>query len=421
MRPLALLLIAAALAFPAPRTVTLDHRVFPGLAEMDGAWSALFAASDGKVYAGLCHHGAAGHLVYYDSKTDRIVDVGDLNRLTGQEPLRRGPQSKIHTKFGEDNDGRIYFATHAGYVFRLARYGTKDGYPGSQWMAYDPKTGRAENLGLAIANAGMVTGAFDPLFRRIYGLSAGTAHFLWYDVKTGRMGDKGRINNSESVCRTLGIDDQGFVYGAFGRGQLFSYDPRTNDIRELSVRLPIREKGISLGRDYDKSETAWRVVVWDNETKKFYGVEESASILFSFDPRKGEEGEVLRLGQLAVPGTENSREVAFATLALTLGKDRKLYYAAAAHEFDYGVSSKGGTSHLMTHDLRTGRTEDLGEMRLADGRRVIGCNAASTGPDGAIYLLGAVEVKSEPGKAVEAGGKIGGAFYRLALLIYHPR
>jgi hypothetical protein len=29
--------------------------------------------------------------------------------------------------------------------------------------------------------------------------------------------------------------------------------------------LPIRPKGISLGRDYDKSETAWRVVVWDDE------------------------------------------------------------------------------------------------------------------------------------------------------------
>jgi hypothetical protein len=41
------------------------------------------------------------------------------------------------------------------------------------------------------------------------------------------------------------------------------------------VRVPIREKGISLGRDYEKSETAWRTVIWDSkETWRFYGVEE---------------------------------------------------------------------------------------------------------------------------------------------------
>ncbi len=29
-------------------SVRIDHRVFPGLAEMDGNWAALLAASDGK-------------------------------------------------------------------------------------------------------------------------------------------------------------------------------------------------------------------------------------------------------------------------------------------------------------------------------------------------------------------------------------
>jgi len=49
-------------------TVTVDYRIFPGLAEMDGNWAALLAASDGKVYAGLACHGCSGHLVFYDSK-----------------------------------------------------------------------------------------------------------------------------------------------------------------------------------------------------------------------------------------------------------------------------------------------------------------------------------------------------------------
>jgi hypothetical protein len=69
------------------------------------------------------------------------------------------------------------------------------------------------------------------------------------------------------------------MFAAASAGRIFQYDPRTDAIREPGAQLPIRAKGISLGRDYDKSETAWRVIVWDEETKRFDGVEESASTL----------------------------------------------------------------------------------------------------------------------------------------------
>jgi hypothetical protein len=38
------------------QTTQVDFRIFPGLAMMDGNWAALFAASDGKVYAGLAYN-----------------------------------------------------------------------------------------------------------------------------------------------------------------------------------------------------------------------------------------------------------------------------------------------------------------------------------------------------------------------------
>src|SRR5579884_1726380 len=94
------------------RTVRVEYHVFPGLERMDGNWAALLAASDGKVYAGLAYHGGDGHIVDYDSKTGRMHDVGNLTQLCGESALRRGPQSKIHAKFGEGKDGRIYFGTH---------------------------------------------------------------------------------------------------------------------------------------------------------------------------------------------------------------------------------------------------------------------------------------------------------------------
>ena len=402
------------------RQVTVDYRFFPGLGMMDGNWAALKAATDGKVYVGLACHGCDGHLVYYDSRTDQMVDVGGLNELTGEAGLGIGPQSKIHAKFGEGADGRIYYATHGGWWFDYGRYATQEGYPGSHYMAYNPKTGKAEDLGIGPRFEGMNTGAYDPKFNRIYGLTHPRGHFVYYDVATGAKVDKGRINNWDSICRTLGIDDQGNVYGSFGAGRVFQYDPRTDEIRELSARLPIRQKGISLGRDYDKSETGWRVVVWDQETKKFYGVEESASALFSFDPAAPADNQVKTLGALCIPKFASSRNVPYATLSLTLGQDRKLYYAAAGAEFDYGGSADVAASHLITYDLRTGKIDDLGQMRLPDGRSVVGTNAADTGMDGTIYFVGAVTAGIIQ-SAADYGGKINGVPFRLALFIFHPK
>jgi hypothetical protein len=149
-------------------------------------------------------------------------------------------------------------------------------------------------------------------------------------------------------------------------------------------------------------------------------VEESATILFSFDP---DSDEVRRLGQLCVPAFRDRREAPYATLSLALGHDRKLYYGAAAREFDYGGSRGAAASRLITYDLRSGETADLGEMILPDGRRVLGTNAADTGPDGTVYFVGAVEVHAEAGRPVKAGGRIGGSdtYFQLALIIYHPR
>ena len=420
---LGLILVPALLAGASAadtRSVRIDHRVFTWLQEMDGNWAALFAGSDGKVYAGLANHGGGGHLLYYDSKTDAMHDVGNLTELCGESHLKRGPQSKIHAKFGEGKDGRIYFGTHAGLWWDYARFATKEGYPGAHWMAFDPKTGRVEDFGLGVPNEGVNTGAYDPLFNRIYGLTHPRAHFVYYDVAKRKAVDLGRINNNESICRTLGIDDEGYVYGSFGLGRIFRYDPRTDAIRELSVTIPIREKGISLGRDYDKGETAWRTVVWDQKTRQFYGVDESATTLFSFNPRAGKDGEVRRLDQLSIASFDDRRDIPYATLTLALGHDRKLYYGAAGREFDYGGSAGVATSHLIRYDLTSGKKEDLGEMLLEGGLRVLGTNAADTAADGTIYMIGAIEVRPEAGKQVEAAGKIGGVPYRLALLMYHP-
>jgi hypothetical protein len=356
----------------------------------------------------------------YDPLADRVTDIGNLTRLAGEANLHLGPQSKVHVKFGEGKDGRIYFGTHGGFWFDEARVGTREGYPGAHWMAYDPNTGAVVDFGIGPRFEGINTGAYDPKFNRIYGLTCPRGHFVYYDVATGKAADRGRMNNWDSICRTLGIDDDGNVYGNIGAGQIYKYDPRTDEITELPLHVPVRQKGISLGRDYNKSESHWRTVVWEGQTRKFFGVDESASLLFSFDPHAGPYGEVKNLGQLCAPGMEDRRDIPYATLTLALGHDRRLYYAVPQKEFDYAGSAGAGASHLLTYDLNTGAKRDLGEMHLPDGRRVIGLNSADTGLDGTIYFVGAIEVRAEPGRPMESAGTIGGVPYRLALVMYRP-
>jgi hypothetical protein len=149
-------------------------------------------------------------------------------------------------------------------------------------------------------------------------------------------------------------------------------------------------------------------------------VEESATILFSFKP-SADGGEIRKLGQVAIPEFADKREVPYATLTLALGRDRKLYYGAAGREFDYGGSAGVATAHLITYEIDSGKTDDLGAMLLEDGRRVLGTNAADTAADGTIYMVGAIEVREQPGKPLEAAGKVGNVPYRLALIIYRPR
>ena len=190
-------------------------------------------------------------------------DVGNLTELSGEvaPEARAAVENPLQVRRGQRQAHLLRHARRV--VVELLAFRDQGGLSGAHWMAYDPNTGRVEDFGLGVPNEGINTGNYDPLFNRIYGLTHPRAHFVYYDVKTRKAVDKGRINNWESICRTLGVDDEGNVYGSFGKGEIFKYDPRTDAITELDVRLPIREKGISLGRDYNKSETAWRTVVWD--------------------------------------------------------------------------------------------------------------------------------------------------------------
>jgi hypothetical protein len=163
----------------------------------------------------------------------------------------------------------------------------------------------------------------------------------------------------------------------------------------------------------------WRVVEWDSVDHALYGVDGGSSILFRYDPQDGANGKVTELSRLCAERfyTSNRKDIPYSTLAFTIGKDRRIYYAPAGIDFDYearleGVhlsQAQGGLkitpySELVVYDLKSRERTNLGMLKTKDGRNVYGCGGAAAGRDGTIYLCCATEVKDPQ----EAAGKVAG-------------
>src|SRR6185369_15658600 len=106
------LLLLPALAAPVESgRVVVTVIEYPENYKPDGMWSALYAASSGKVYSGLCTHGGSALFYEYDPAAGGNRLIADIGEFLGDKGTGERTHGKIHTRFAEDNRGRIYFAT----------------------------------------------------------------------------------------------------------------------------------------------------------------------------------------------------------------------------------------------------------------------------------------------------------------------
>jgi len=419
------------------KTVKMDSRLFPDPIVWDSNYTACLAASDGRVYVGLNQHGAGGSVAVYDPETDTMRLLGDMNVITGQHNLPVEPQAKVHSQICEGVDGKIYFGTHLSGWFGFAKFTSAEAYPGGHWMVYDPKSDQMTDLGVGLKGNGILTMTIDPARERLYALTFPQAHFLIYDIKTGRTSDMGQVQNWDALGRTLGIDDRGRIFGCWGQGRLWRYDPETGLIKNMITKLPQREIGIPIHRAYWETEQTFTAVASSSDRKLLYFLETGSSYLVKYDPYAGPEGEMKLLSQICADRYVGRRDVPYAMISFCRGPDNVLYYACnSASNDEEGSPYWGGgmSAALVTYDLNTGKREDRGLIKVENSQVAVHPNAASAGPDGTIYFVAHV---------LEAGGKgrtISGApadlvlekepehkkhmhsgeSYTLRLLIYHP-
>ena len=401
--------------------VIMESRVFPGGNLEDGMWTAISAASDGKVYIGLSTYGNSAHFYIYDQVKDEIRHRGNLIKILGESGKAVRTNAKIHTPFVEAGDGRIYFASGS------MGHGPEDidprSWKGGHWWRYDPKSDELTDLGLVLSRQGVYALVCDKVRNRLYGTSA-WGHFIMYDIKNGETKDLGRINNRRTICRIMVIDDEGIVYGSYEPFHIFKYMPDRDRIEEMSIEFPT-DRTIHPGR-WQTYRPNWRCALWDKNRKKIYGIDRTSSILFEYDPKKGADGEVISLSQLCADQYLNKKIIPYATLAFTLGTDNKIYFAPVAQPFDYtadlgliegNVTGSYHNTHLVTYDIESGVRLDHGIIEVEEHTKVLGVGGATTGPDGTIYFCAAVEEKNAERVAGKVVGKVP---FSMRLVIFHP-
>lgn len=412
------------------KKIVLKSVDLPGNRREDGYWSAIGAGSDGKVYVALCTEGG-GHAQFYiyDSKTGQMRHRADMAKVLGGYAEGIKTHAKVHSSIVEDLQGNIYFAT--GNMGAGPDIVDPTSWEGGRWVKYDPKTDKLYNLGLVAPHRGIYGMAIDKKRSRLLALCR-EGHFLIHDISTGRTTDKGRVCiKPHTVARTVVCDDEGNAYMTFHPDRIAKYDVKSDRVLDLSARMPSDPTVYPVtGSIYNRY---MRSGVWDPISRKMYGVEGATSILFEFDPEAGKDGQTRALDRLTpYLATEAEQKGHYATLSLTLGMDRKIYYMpigsmtpADAKRANKGVefSKWAGQGYLLTYDIETGRKECLGRVYTDDGEMVIDkltgapSGGAITGPDGTIYFCVFVEEK-DPSRFGRSFGNLGS---RARLLIYKPR
>ena len=157
---------------------------YPKLA--DSIWDCA-AGPDGKIYLGICseHSGGSAHLIAFDPATETFEEIFDAQVVTNS-PADRMPQGKIHFTLNAHPDGRLFGATHFGYLKSSPEEPNPNpqnlddwnrlltdpgrGYPGGHLFVYDTKTKQARDLGIPVEFQGVRVMTLDTVRGHLYGL-----------------------------------------------------------------------------------------------------------------------------------------------------------------------------------------------------------------------------------------------------------
>jgi hypothetical protein len=410
---------------PAPMRPLIAEIFDPEYIESDCSYHGVRVAEDGSVYFTLSSHSLGNwtRLYRFDPRSEDITLLWSPQSITPD--TGHVVQGKIHSPPAEC-DGRLFVATHSGHY--REDHTLSDGqmlkpYKGGYVYAVDLETGVGEVVAaplhdspyvvpmgdqrVPIAGEALISTIMDRERGLFYALSWPGAEFVRVDVNSREVRQYGRVQDGaeavprhlsaigdgepainpryQQCCRTLGLDDEGNVFGSTGYGEIWRYDRLRDEIVTVNARLDSAAPAETrAGKPPYLNQ--WRTIVWDDDQKVFYGVHWASSWLFRFDPKTERIDPVMRWGPVDLQIMDHAQ------LGLSLGHDRVLYGLVHAPAIKPGVQR---SVHLITLDLDTMIFKDHGNVVSADGRTLMFAESCDVAPNGDVYTVGWMEVPTE--------------------------
>jgi hypothetical protein len=400
------------------------HTYNSGFPEAHDTYNAMGAASDGNIYYVLSSESidVGAQMYRFNPRTKNIEHLGDLTEACGEKGLKAIPQGKSHVNFVEAN-GKLYFTSHVG-VYTIIDGMEKMGvpppgyksYPGGHLLAYDLKTGKFDDFGVAPEREGVLAMNFDPSHGRLFGLTWPSGYFFRYNLATrdlknfGKVcaeGENGKGAAYRTICRSICVDPKtGRAWFTTSEGAIIAYQPETDAIAVIA--------GEDMKKDYfglyDPTSPGhmgynWRQTVWYPADKMVYGVHGNSGYLFRFDPATPRVEVLDRLTTEPSKRSGMFDQFSYGYLGFTLGPDgHTLYYLTGAPIYVNGkrLAGKNSTAmgeakgledlHLITYDIPHAKYADRGAIfydNIAEekNRRPLYINSIAVGKNGNVYFL----------------------------------
>ena len=392
-----------------PPHVEIEHYNFSSVDKDAQMWSAMYIASNNRIYIGLCTHADAANVYEFDIGTRQMRHLTNLTILLNERGQGTWTNGKIHVRM-QELDGYVWFGSfcedNGPPAIDASSYG------GPWWCKIEMATGIVTPISRINTFWGLLGQAMDKQRRIIYGL-AENGHLYRYFIDRDYTEDMGRVD-SWDICRTLLMDDLGNVYGSYPPGKIWKYDVAQDRIFDLDYpELPIINVSRTMANPMLDRKAQWRIIEWDPTDNVAYGIIGGNNLLFRYDVHAGDGGTVEPLVMMCAPQYREGDpyDIPHATLAMTLSqKERKIYYIpVVSGDFDYGTvelnvggkSKKAGgssgppLSYMVSYDLETGMRDDLGLLRTGDGRYAYGQGGACTDSEGRIWFVGAFNEPDE--------------------------
>jgi hypothetical protein len=386
----------------------------------DSNYHSLVAASDGKLYFSIDTHNAdyACRFYSFDTASETMTLIAELDAPLGEDAKEEISQGKVHVPFFE-HEGKLYFSTHTSfYQGGLPGYdsGDKPLYKGGHFMSYDMKTSAFESLARIIPNEGIITMTMDRDREMLYGLSWPSALLVSYDMKGdelrcwGSVQERGEWGHHprewNRVCRTLGLDPKGSVYGSTMEGRVWKFDPQILprplsyiDGLDLSRATFSQSAEETLKGDFQHN---WRAIEWNPATDSFFGILWETTALFEFVPERNYIRALADFRHEAYQGMPRNPEISQLGFMIAPDNNTILYLAHGPAPEIEGLPAVQSGLYLLSYDIEKAEMRNHGLVIGRDNRRPFFAESLVIGADDRLYSVAWVEVTDPTRRATIA-------------------